>query len=268
MLPIAILLPHSGMQIPPEVSGRIALSERDLFHEADIYTDLIYDYRDRVRHWLCFPYARAILDANRSNGHSHSRPGDGIVKTQTSYGARVYKPGAEPDAGLERRLIERYWQPWHQQLAALASDKTLELVIDCHSMAAYGPGHYDDPGAIRPRACVSNLGDENGEAAGHRHLTAPPPLTRSLAHYLGECLADLPALTPASPAASVNQPFAGGWDIWAHGGKRQPWLMVEISRGLYVGAQDAAAPVSPPRRHEIEVLRDRIWQAIETVCRF
>ncbi|MBX7236955.1 MAG: N-formylglutamate amidohydrolase [Caldilineales bacterium] len=263
MLPIAILLPHAGLEIPPEVAGRLAIGEREVFHEADIYTEAIYDFRDRVRQWLAFPYARAIVDVNRSNGHHHTRPGDGIVKRKTSYGAKVYQPGAEPGAALEDRMIDRYWRPWHQQLAALAVDQEIKLVIDCHSMAAFGPGHYDDPDAIRPRACVANLGDGEGRAVGHRHLTAPPALARALAGHLGDRLADLPALAPAGPAAALNRPFAGGWDIWAHGGKRQPWLMIEISRGLYVGPQDAAAPTSPPRRREIELLRDRIWQAIE-----
>jgi formiminoglutamase len=263
MLPIAILLPHAGLETPPEVAGRLAIGEREIFHEADIYTEAIYDFRDRVRHWLAFPYARAVVDVNRSNGSHHTRPGDGIVKRKTSYGARVYRPGAEPDAGLENSLVERYWRPWHQQLAALAADDRVKLVIDCHSMAAAGPGHYHDPGAVRPRACVANLGDQEAEAAGRRRLTAPPSLARALAAELGKRLAGLPALAPTGPAAALNQPFAGGWDIWAHGGKRQPWLMIEISRGLYVGPQDASASISPPRRREIGDLRDAIWQAIE-----
>ncbi len=262
MLPIAILLPHCGLEVPPEVADRIALSESDIFHEADIYTDLIYDFRDRVRRCLTFPFARAILDVNRSNGNHHSRPGDGIVKTQTSYGVRVYRPGFEPDAALEGHLIDRYWRPWHQQLAALAADQSIKLVIDCHSMAAFGPRHYDDPGAARPRACIANLGNHTGEAVGSRRLTAPPGLARAMAERLGDCLAGLPSLTPTGPSAAINQPFAGGWNIWAHGGKSQPWLMIEVSRGLYVGAQNSRTPISPPRRHEIEMLRDSIWQAI------
>ncbi len=268
-LPIAILLPHSGLEVPREVRGRVALADHDLFNEADIYTDLIYDFRDEVERWVTFPYARAVIDVNRSTGHKHSRPGDGIVKTQTSYGIPVYHPGQTPDAALERRLIERYWRPWHQHLAALAANPQFRLVIDCHSMAAVGPGHYDDPGARRPRACVANLGDEQGEGIPGRHRpTAPPELVRSFAASLGRLLQDMPTLAPAGAPVGINTPFAGGWNIWAHTRTAPPerpsqvWLMVEVSRGLYVGPQSHNSPPQPPNLPQIAALRERLWQAI------
>lgn len=261
-LPIAILLPHAGLAVPPELVDRLALDEAALFHEADAYTDLIYDFRGRVARWLRFPYARALVDVNRSDSDNHTRPGDGIVKRQTSYGRPVYRPGCEPDPALERALIRRYWQPWHQQLAAIAADPAIRLVLDCHSMAAIGPDAYGDPGALRPRACVANLGDEQAEPVFWRPVTAPPELTRQLAEAIGRALADLPALTPTGPAVAVNRPFAGGWNLWAHGGKAQPWLMIEISRGLYIGAQHDRAPIVPPDGERIAVLRERLWAAI------
>lgn len=268
-LPIAILLPHCALDLPVELRERVSLSECDLFNEADIYTERIYDFRDEVASWLVFPYSRAVIDVNRSTGHHHNRPGDGIVKTQTSYGIPVHHPGRAPDPALERALIERYWRPWHQQLAALAADPHIRIVIDCHSMAAAGPGHYDDPGVCRPRACVANLGDPLAEPVpGRRRPTAPPALTRDFAAELGRGLADLPALAPVGGDVGINTPFAGGWDIWAHAGRAalghppQIWLMVEISRGLYIGPQACNSPVCPPNRPSIDTLRERLWQAI------
>lgn len=265
LLPIAILLPHAGLAVPPELADRLALDEAALFHEADAYTDRIYDFRGRVVRWLRFPYARALVDVNRRDGQNHTRPGDGIIKTQTSYGRPIYRPGCEPDPELERLLIRRYWQPWHQQLAAIATDPTIRLVLDCHSMAASGPNAYDDPGAIRPRACVANLGDREAAAVPGRPLTAPPALAQRLAQALGQALNDFPALTPTGPTVALNHPFAGGWNLWAHGGKAQPWLMIEISRGLYIGAQNDSSPIVPPDEARIEALRETLWQAITTV---
>lgn len=264
-LPIAILLPHAGLAVPPELEGRLALDETALFHEADAYTDHIYDFRERVAHWLRFPYARALVDVNRNDSDNHTRPGDGIIKRQTSYGRPVYRPGYEPDPDLERALIRRYWQPWHQQLAAIAADPAIRLVLDCHSMAAVSPDAYGDPGAVRPRACVANLGDARAEAVFWRPLTAPPELTRRLAAAIGQALVDFPALTATGPAVAINHPFAGGWNLWAHGGKAQPWLMIEISRGLYIGAQNDRVPIVPPDMERIAALRERLWEAITTV---
>ncbi|MBE2221674.1 MAG: N-formylglutamate amidohydrolase, partial [Anaerolineae bacterium] len=64
-LPIAIIIPHGGLAIPPELEGRIALTPEQIFNEADAYVDDIFDYQHRVLHWMNFPYARGILDVNR-----------------------------------------------------------------------------------------------------------------------------------------------------------------------------------------------------------
>ncbi|NOX63615.1 MAG: N-formylglutamate amidohydrolase [Chloroflexi bacterium] len=264
-LPIAIVLPHAGQRIPQEVENRLALSEVDIFNEADIYTEMLFDFRERVRHWLYFPYARAVIDVNRPDNKALTRPGDGIVKRITSYRKPVYRCGKEPDAELEKALIERYWRPWHQRLAELARDSNIKLVLDCHSMAAVGPKHYDDPNALRPRACVSNLGDANGEMEEQRaRLSSRPDAARTLAAALAAVLADAPALARTGEPVRINSPFRGGWDIWAHGGRHQAWFMLEISRALYVGEQNAHTPVRPPNLERLADLRERIWKAIVT----
>ena len=51
-LPIAVVIPHAGLAVPPEVAGRVALSAAQIFNEADAYADLLYDFRGRVLHWL------------------------------------------------------------------------------------------------------------------------------------------------------------------------------------------------------------------------
>jgi N-formylglutamate amidohydrolase len=266
-LPIAIVIPHAGLDIPPELKERIALTEEHIFNEADAYVDLIYDYRDRVLHWVSFPYARGILDVNRpADPGLHHRIGDGVVKRQTSYGDPVFLPEHEPDAALEQQLIESYWQTWHEQLAAIAADKRVKLVLDCHSMAALGPSTYDDPAQLRPRVTASNMGDIEGNPRPNSDfISASPALTIKLAEQLGSSLADIPALAPTGKAFDVNRPFRGGWDIFVHGRKQQPWIMIELSRALYIGEQDANTPIVPPDEVCIALLRERIWSVIEAI---
>lgn len=260
-LPVAIIIPHAGLEIPSELVGRVALMDCHIFNEADIYADLLYDFRDQVLYWLSFPYARAVLDVNRQL--VESLPGDGIVKWQTSYGERVYDAGDEPPGRLEQLLIKRYWQSWHDQLAAIAADERVKLVIDAHSMAAMGPTRYSDPAQLRPRLMVANWGDEQGEIHSVRqHLTADPSLVRWWAARLGELMADVPALTPTANNFAINYPFYGGSDLLLHGGKKQPWLMVEISRALYVGHQSGDTPLTPPNLNQIQMIRERLWLGI------
>lgn len=263
-LPIAIILPHAGLDIPPEMEDRLALSERDIFNEADIYTDLIFDYRDRVSHWLRFPYARVLIDTNRADHPDRiPRRGDGIIKTQTSYGAWVFAKGREPDKKLEHALIDRYWRPWNQQMAAIAADPSIELVIYPHSMSARRPSMYGNPDYVRPRCCICNLGDADGEIVPQRgKVSIAPAITRGFAAELGSLVDDIPALGPVDGIAAINQPFWGGWQLWEHSNKAQPWVMIELSRALYLGEQSADSPIRPPNWTAIQTLRERMWEGI------
>ena len=267
-LPIAIVIPHAGLEVPPEVNGRLALTPAQIFNEADIYVDQIFDFRDQALHWLNFPYARAVLDMNRPHDPARIRPGDGIVKWQTSYGDPVYLPGQRPTEAEEQQLITRYWQVWHEQLAAVAADKHVQLVIDAHSMAAVGPTLYGDPGVLRPRVDVGNLGNARGQVAKTRGLiSAPAAVARAFARTLGQNVGQLTTWTSTGAEWALNRPFWGGADLWLHGCSphTQPWLMIEINRALYIGQQDGNTPIVPPDSERIAALRDCVWQAILSV---
>jgi N-formylglutamate amidohydrolase len=266
-LPIAIILPHGGLEILPELADSVSLTPEQIFNEADAYVDEIYDYRDRVLHWLNFPYARAILDVNRpDDASSHHRLGDAAVKFQTSYGTPVFFEDKAPDVALVNQLIGRYWRPWHQQLSDIVADPAVRLVIDCHSMAAVGPAAYDDPAALRPRVSSSNLGDAQGEPReSWAHITAPPAAVRLFGRKLGHLLSDIPDLAETGAPYAINSPYLGGWGMRLYGGAYKPWLMVELNRGLYIGEQSGDSPIAPPNHALLRALGDRIWQAIEAV---
>ena len=269
-LPIAIILPHAALATPPELEGRLALTEADIFNEADVYTDLLFDFKDRVARWHVFPYARGIIDVNRpEDPRLLKRAGDGVVKELTSYGHPVFKPGMRPDPAEEKALIDRYWRPWHDLLDEIAADPEIKLVIDGHSMAARGPNKYDPNEKLRPRACASNLGDTHGLPRPHL------PGTTMSAEDLGVLAAALEqqfaSLSPLCQEATpgpvlLNAPYAGGWDLKAHGvNSPQPWAMIEVSRALYIGRQSAVNPPQPPQMALIEEIREALWQAILTL---
>lgn len=269
-LPIAIIIPHGGLAVPPELEGRIALTPEQIFNEADSYVDDIFDYKDRVLHWMNFPYARGILDVNRPDDATlHHRLGDGAVKMVSSYGVPVFHEGAKPDLELVNTLIAKHWRPWHEKLAEIVDDPAVKLIVDCHSMAAVGPAAYDDPSALRPRVSSSNLGDERGESRESWGLiTAPPAMTRFFGERLGELLADIPDLTETGAPYAINAPYLGGWAMRVYGGSYKPWLMVELSRGLYIGKQESDSPIVLPNGQLLKDIGDRVWQAIEEVLKF
>jgi N-formylglutamate amidohydrolase len=264
VLPIAILSPHGGLAIPPQVNGRIALSPQQIFNESDAYIDELFDFRDCVLYYETFSFGRTIIDINRADdGSLPQRSGDGIVKTITGYGDTVYLPGMEPDAGLKRELISTYWQPWHNRLHEIAQDSRVKLVLDCHSMAAVGPTKYDDGKQLRPRIEVANLGDEQGAIDPQRNrLSASAEIAHFLSEQLFANLADMPDLTQTAASRTLNTPFWGGWNIWNHGSSKQPWLMIELNRALYIGDQAANSLIVPIESIPLKLLRERLWRAI------
>ncbi|MCL4264032.1 MAG: hypothetical protein KJ069_12485 [Anaerolineae bacterium] len=66
----------------------------------------------------------------------------------------------------------------------------------------------------------------------------------------------------------ANQPFWGGWNLWAHGHTRQPWLMIELNRALYIGYQQDDSPIVPPDPARIALLREKVWAGITAVTNY
>ncbi len=262
-LPIAVISPHEGFAIPEEVKPGLALSEAAIFNESDAGVEHLFGRAERVLFWESFSYARAIIDVNRMIDGAN-RPGDGAIKEQTSYGYPVYRRGKKPSGEICRHLIDRYWHPWHQRLAEIAADDQVKLVIDAHTMAAKGPTTYDDPNAWRPKFMVGNLGDEYGNRReGNVDSSASAELAQGLADLLALAGAELPALTPVCGACRINFPFRGGADLRLHGGKQQPWLMVEVNRSLFIGEQNSETPISPPNKAALERVQKSLWEALE-----
>lgn len=265
-LPVAILSPHGGLGIPPELVNKIALTPEQIFNEADAYVDEMYDFRDKVLYYETFPYARCIIDLNRPrNKELHHREGDGIVKRVTSYGDEVFKKGERPDERMEAFLIDKYWGAWHKKLDEIANDNRVKLIIDAHSMAGRGPSNYENPYQIRPRLMVGNMGNHEGKpTARSGFVTADPQLTSWFADELGKSLAYLEPLSESGAISAVNDPYWGGWNIRAHGrSAHQAWLMVEISRAMYIGHQSANSPIIPMDEARIKAIRCGLWQVIE-----
>jgi len=265
-LPVAIVIPHAGLEIPPELQGRVRLTPEQIFNESDAYTDLIFGLEGAVRTIVRFPFARALVDVNRIVDPTVHRPGDGIVKRRTSYGDEVYLPGSEPDSALEHLLIEKYWIPWHNELAPLSRDPEIKLVIDAHSMAAIGPDHYDDPGQVRPSVALCNGGHvDGGIHPDGRPLSAPQDLLIRLSEALPKHLPTFPTLAPTAAPIAMNTPYRGGADTLLHGGRLVPWVMLEVNRGLYIGKQHANSPIAPPDEVRIHRLRTGIINALKEI---
>jgi N-formylglutamate amidohydrolase len=119
-----------------------------------------------------------------------------------------------------RARIERYYAPYHAELAALldARHRAFGAVwhLDCHSMPAVGDPRADDPG--RERADFV-LGDRDGTTCDG-----------AFSRFVAEVLRGL------GYSVAVNDPYKGVEIVRRHGrpAERRHSLQVEINKRLYM----------------------------------
>ena len=218
-LPVLISIPHGGEVEPEEVRGRVGLSAPDLLADSDAFTGRIYDVGEEAAVVLRARVARAFVDLNREEADRPPDNPDGVVKAATCHGVPVYRPGREPDDVLIETLLQRYYRPYHQDIAdAVSGGPRIQLGLDCHSMEPVGPAIAPDSGKPRPLFCLGN----------RRGLTCPDDRLRRMA----DCLRDSFGLEP--DGVSLNAPFAGGHITRTYGNRPIPWMQIEMNRKLYL----------------------------------
>lgn len=236
-LPFILSVPHGGLEVPPEVAGRCALTDEELFDECDAYTRELYGMADAVLGEVTQEVARAIVDLNRPADDLPPASDDGAIKTATRSGRPVWRDGEVPEADLQRALLERHYHPYHRRLAEILEARRGEarLLIDCHTMAATGPTAARDAGERRPLICLGNLGDETGSAAArHGPTSVPKAVLERLRDILAEVCAPEFASARHPRPITLNRPFPGG-HITRHYSEKELWvLQIELSKELYL----------------------------------
>lgn len=217
-LPVLLSIPHSGLYTPRELIDRTYIENDDLLDDSDAFTREIYDLGKKVKHVVATDIARAFVDVNRAPSDRPPANPDGVVKDTTCYGCPIYIPGREPDAGMVKKLLKRYYYPYHARLRQALKNPSLELALDCHSMASIGPAISPDAGQERPAICLGNL---HGKTCSREMLHKLADSFR-LAFSLGE------------DEVGINQPFAGGYIARSSGTRSTPWVQVELNRNLYL----------------------------------
>ena len=207
-LPLLLSVPHAGLAVPPEVEPYCVLTERQIIEDGDEGAAEIYDLESAVAAFHSTDIARAIVDMNRAED---DRRRDGVVKTHTCWNVPVYREPL-PEQAI-KRLIDRYYRPYHRRLSELAAQRHLRLAIDCHTMAAQGPPVGPDFGRQRPWIC---LGYGDGTCPQHWIET------------LKACFEEL-----IGKHVTINDPFSGGFITRRHSSE-MPWLQLEMSRAPFV----------------------------------
>ena len=233
--PVLSSIPHGGTEVPKEIRDRVTISQKDQFEDSDAFTQEIYSLGDDALVEVQSQIARVYVDMNRSEDDRPPKNPDGVVKTQTCHGKIIYRPDQELDDSSTQRILDTYYVPYHQSIAAALTEHTgLQLAIDCHSMEKVAPVISPDPGQPRPLIC---LGTNHGKSC-----------PQEMADRLAECFRE--GFDLKEKDVVMNKPFAGGYITRTYGEGALPWMQVEMNRSLYLSEPwfDAQTLTVQPQR--------------------
>ena len=195
-LPLIVNVPHAGTYLPPSIAA--ALSPAGVaVPDTDWQVDKLCGFVPAMGATLMVAtHSRFVVDLNRDPSGDALYPGmsnTGICPVASFADAPLYQPGRVPDQAEIAARIDRYWRPYHRQLAAeiarIKAQHGVCILLDAHSIAG------EVPRLFAGRLPDLNLGTADGRSC------APP-----LAHAAFAVLSHADGFT-----AVHNGRFKGGY---------------------------------------------------------
>lgn len=147
---LLISMPHVGTHIPDELRPRFV--ERALATEdTDWHLDRLYGFAAQMGASLLIPrISRFVVDLNRPSDNKPMYAGRNnteLCPTRFFTGDPLYRPGCEPDDAEIRTRVARWWQPYHDALAAelhrLRQTHGHAVLFDAHSIKGELPWLFE-----------------------------------------------------------------------------------------------------------------------------
>ena len=177
--PLLVSVPHAGTALPAALRERL-LPRAAGVEDTDWHLERLYAFVRELGASLIVPhYSRYVIDLNRPREDTPMYPGvnnTGLAPTRFFSGDALYRGGCEPDAGEIAERVTRYWQPYHDALAAelarLRAAHGHAVLFDAHSIKSELPWLFE--GTLTHL----NLGTADGSSCA-------PTLAAALATVLG-----------------------------------------------------------------------------------
>lgn len=227
---LLIDVPHAGTLEPPELARTLRVPFEARRHDLDLCVDTLYqDAPQRGATLMVARYSRYVVDLNRAPDafDASSVEGAGQPAGRFRRGVIWSVDGAERPvlarrlhrAELEARLA-RYHAPYHARLASelarLEAEHGHVVLLDAHSMPAFGRAPWEVPGEHRADVVP-------GDALGR---SCAPSLTALCVEVFSD----------HGFVVAPNAPYRGGY-VTRHYGRpaqRRHALQLELNRRLFL----------------------------------
>lgn len=228
--PVLVEVPHSGLQVPPEVEPEIEATPLAVLRDSDIYVDQLYERApEHGATLLVSRVSRYVVDLNRGPDevdsaavprHPNARhiPARGVVWRARTDGAPLLRRPLTIDEFARR--IELYYEPYHHTLREVAARMHQEhghvVILAAHSMPSAGRRVFGG-GQVRRADVV--------------------PGTRGRSTADGRIIDLIDAhFRDAGLSVKHDDPYRGGWTTSSYGAPKrgQHAIQIELNRALYV----------------------------------
>jgi N-formylglutamate deformylase len=166
-VPLLVSIPHTGTEIPVDMSLRLAPGVSPVA-DTDWHLHDLYDFAPELgAHTIYARFGRAVADLNRPAEGGALYPGRDettVVPTSTFAGERLYAAGKEPTATEIEERLQTVWRPYHVRVRELLEDMRARfgkaVLFDAHSIKSEVPRFF----AGRLDCLI--LGTNDGRACG------------------------------------------------------------------------------------------------------
>ena len=219
--PLVVSAPHVGIYIPPALGSRMT-AEAVTVPDTDWHIDRLYDFAlERGASMIVATHSRFVVDLNRDPSGRALYPGASnteLCPLGTFDSGPVYRPGAEPTADEVAARVRRYWQPYHDALAAeldrVRTAHGVAVLWDAHSIVSRAPRFFD---GVLPDF---NLGSADGASCDPALSAQVEGLLRAASDY----------------TTVHNGRFKGGYITRRYGrpAERMHALQLEMAQSAYM----------------------------------
>lgn len=218
-----ISIPHSGLDIPPEMQQYLTEKSEDLNRDVDFYVHLLIDIPTLQENGVAILKAnihRTAIDLNRSRDIAC------FAWKNNSHGVKIVQK--EPAPEQQEEFLNHYYSPYYEMLKAMINElyhyQKIPSIIDLHSMPSEATAYHlkitPDQDKFRPDFCLS---DRSG-------LTCEKKFIDYFCDHLSQNYSQV----------TQNKPYYGGHVTQhiQHHFQGTNNIQIEINRKLYMHERD------------------------------